>query len=95
MGGRLCVIGLLRGFDTLLSITGNPTALRNFETSYATKGELVIRAETYRNSGITYSVEAGRLIKADVGPLDVGQIQQLRTLISAAARRLATLPPIR
>jgi hypothetical protein len=86
--------GLLKGFDTLLAITGNPTALRNFETSYATKGELVIRAETYRTSGITYSIETGRLIKADAGPLDVGQMQQLRTLISAASRRLATLPPI-
>lgn len=86
---------LLKGFDAVLGITANPTALRNFETSYSTKGEFVIRAETYRTSGIMYSVEAGRLIKVDAGPLDVGQLHQLRILIAAASQRLAILPPLK
>lgn len=83
---------LLKGFDQLLAMTGNPTVLKNFETSYSTKGELVIAIATYRSSGIVYSVGAGRVAKTSVGPLYAGQLQQLRVLIQAAAQRLATLP---
>lgn len=83
---------LLKGFDQLLTTNGNPTVLKNFEMSYATKGELVIAVSTYRSSGIVYSVEAGRVAKVSVGPLYAGQLQQLRTLIQSAAQRLAALP---
>lgn len=83
---------LVHGIDALLAIGQNPTALRNFETSYATRGELIVTAGTLRNSGILYSVVAGRVVKAEAGPVDVGVIQQLRDLIEAAARRLRTLP---
>lgn len=84
--------GLIHGIDALLAIGQNPTALRNFETSYATKGELIVTAGTLRNSGILYSVVVGRVIKAEASPLDAGVLQQLRDLIEAASRRLAGLP---
>lgn len=84
--------GLLKGFDQLLTVTANPTDLKNFEMSYATKGELVIAVQTYRSTGIVYSVGAGRVAKTTAGPLYAGQLQQLRMLIQQAAQRLATLP---
>ena len=84
--------GLIHGIDALLAIGQNPTALRNFETSYATKGELIVTAGTLRNSNIMYAVVAGRVVKAEAGPLDAGVLQQLRNLIDAASRRLRMLP---
>jgi hypothetical protein len=82
---------LLRGIDQLLSVTGNPTPLRNFEMYYATKGDLEIRASSSRNRGVVYSVQAGRLARARRDGLTGGELREFRTLIEAASQRLATL----
>jgi hypothetical protein len=86
---------LMKGFDALLGITSNPTPFRSFEVRYATKGELVLTAASSRNRGITYTVEVGRPLKASTGPLNAGEVHQLRTFFEAAAQKLATTPPNR
>ncbi|MEO6235944.1 MAG: hypothetical protein ABIQ52_03035 [Vicinamibacterales bacterium] len=82
---------LLKGFDAMLEIRANPTQFRNFETRYATKGELILSANSSRNRGVLYAVEAGRLGKARRGGLTGGEMHQLRVLLEAASQKLATL----
>lgn len=82
---------LLKGFDAMLEIRANPTQFRNFETRYATKGELVLSANSSRNRGVLYAVEAGRLTKVRRGGLTGGEMHQLRVLLEAASQKLATL----
>jgi hypothetical protein len=82
---------LLKGFDAMLEIRANPTQFRNFETRFATKGELILSANSSRNRGVLYAVEAGRLGKARRGGLTGGEMHQLRILFEAASQKLATL----
>jgi hypothetical protein len=82
---------LLRGIDQLLPLTSNPTQFSNFEMHYATKGELEVTASSSPNRGVVFSVEVGRLAKARKEGLTAGELQQLRTLIEAAAQRIATM----
>jgi hypothetical protein len=84
---------LLKGFDTMLEIRNNPTQFRSFETRYATRGELILSANSSRNRGVLYAVEVGRLVKARRGGLNGGEMQQLRTLLEGASQKLATLVP--
>jgi hypothetical protein len=84
---------LLKGFDTMLEIRANPTQFRNFETRFATKGELILSANSTRNRGVLYAVEVGRLVKARRGGLTAGEMHQLRVLLEAASQKLATLVP--
>jgi hypothetical protein len=82
---------LLKGFEAMLEIRANPTEFRNFETRYATRGELVLSANSSRNRGVLYAVEVGRLAKARRGGLTGGEMHQLRVLLEAASQKLATL----
>jgi hypothetical protein len=82
---------LLKGFDAMLDIRTNPTEFRNFETRYATRGELILSANSSRNRGVLYAVEVGRLAKARHGGLTGGEMHQLRVLLEAASQKLATL----
>ena len=84
---------LLKGFDAMLEIRTNPTQFRNFETRFATKGELILSANSSRNRGVLYAVEVGRLGKARRGGLTGGEMHQLRVLLEAASQKLATLVP--
>jgi hypothetical protein len=84
---------LLKGFDAMLEIRANPTQFRNFETRFATKGELILSANSSRNRGVLYAVEVGRLGKARRGGLTGGEMHQLRVLLEAASQKLATLVP--
>jgi hypothetical protein len=84
---------LLKGFDTMLEIRANPTQFRNFETRFATRGELILSANSTRNRGVLYAVEVGRLVKARRGGLTGGEMHQLRVLLEAASQKLATLVP--
>jgi hypothetical protein len=84
--------GLLKAFDTLLAVTGNPTEFTGFEMHYATKGEFDVMASSSRMRGVIYAVEVGRLTKARRALLGAGDIHQLRTLFEAAAQKLSTLP---
>jgi len=81
---------LLKGMDRLLNVIDNPTQFKNFEMHYATKGELELTASSTRNRGVLFTVEAGRMMKARQR-LTSGELQQLRTLVEAAAQKLATL----
>jgi hypothetical protein len=82
---------LLKGFDAMLEIRANPTQFKSFETRFATKGELILSANSSRNRGVLYAVEVGRLTKARRGGLTGGEIHQLRVLFEAASQKLATL----
>jgi hypothetical protein len=84
---------LLKGFDAMLEIRANPTQFRSFETRYATKGELILSANSSRNRGVLYAVEVGRIVKARRGGLTGGEMHQLRVLFDAASQKLATLVP--
>jgi hypothetical protein len=84
---------LLKGMDRLLAVTENPTQFRNFEMHYATKGELELTAWSSHNRGVLFTVEVGRIVKARRERLTAGELQQLRTLVEAAAQKLATLAP--
>lgn len=84
---------LLKGFDAMLEIRANPTQFRSFETRFATKGELILSANSTRNRGVLYAVEVGRLVKARRGGLTAGEMHQLRVLLEAASQKLATLVP--
>lgn len=82
---------LLKGFDSLLAITVNPSGeFKNFDMRYSTKGELVLTASSTRQRGVVYGVETGRLMKTR-RPLNGGEFHQLRTLVEAAQQKLATL----
>jgi hypothetical protein len=83
---------LLTGFDALLAVNANPTPFRDFEVSYATKGELTLTALSTAHRGILYSVDVGRLLKARRDGLSGFEMHQLRTLFEAASQKLATLP---
>ena len=84
-------VDLLKGFDSLLAITTNPTGqFRNFDMRYSTRGELVLTASSTRNRGVVYGVEAGRMTRVRNG-LNGGEFHQLRTLVEAAQQKLATL----
>jgi hypothetical protein len=84
--------GLLKAFDALLAVTGNPTEFKSFEMHYATKGELDLMASSSRNHGVVYAVEVGRLVKARRAPLTAGELHQLRTLFEVAAQKLSIGP---
>lgn len=84
---------LLKGFEAMLQIRTNPTQFRNFETRFATKGELILSANSSRNRGVLYAVEVGRVVKARRGGLTGGEMHQLRVLLEAASQKLATLVP--
>ena len=84
---------LLKGFDAMLEIRANPTQFKNFETRFATRGELILSANSSRNRGVLYAVEVGRLVKARRGGLNGGEMHQLRVLLEAASQKLATLVP--
>jgi hypothetical protein len=82
---------LMKGFDTLLGITTNPTGqFRNFDMRYSTRGELVLTASSTRNRGVVYGVEVGRVLRSRRS-LDGGEFHRLRTLVEAAQQKLATL----
>ena len=85
--------GLLKGFDAMLEIRANPTQFKNFETRFATRGEVILSANSSRNRGVLYAVEVGRLVKARRGGLNGGEMHQLRVLLEAASQKLATLVP--
>lgn len=84
---------LLKGFDAMLEIRANPTQFKNFETRFATRGELILSANSSRNRGVLYAVEVGRVVKARRGGLTGGEMHQLRVLLEAASQKLATLVP--
>jgi hypothetical protein len=84
---------LLKGFEAMLEIRANPTQFRNFETRFATRGELILSANSTRNRGVLYAVEVGRLVKARRGGLTAGEMHQLHVLLEAASQKLATLVP--
>jgi hypothetical protein len=84
---------LMKGFDALLGVGTNPTQFRNFEVTYATRGELILYASSTRARGVVYHVEVGRGYRVSSGPLSGGEIHQLRTLFEGASQKLATIPP--
>jgi hypothetical protein len=81
---------LIKALDDLVAVNANPTQFKSFEIRYMTRGELGLTASSSRNRGIYYGVEVGRLMKARRA-LNAGEMHQLRTLIEAAAQKLATL----
>lgn len=84
---------LLKGLDAMMEIRANPTQFRNFESRFATRGELILSANSSRNRGVLYAVEVGRIVKVRRGGLTQGEMHQLRILLEAASQKLATLVP--
>lgn len=84
---------LLKGFDALLEVKSNPTAFKNFEVRYTTKGELQLTAFNSGSGSMMYAVQAGRVVKAQKVGLAAAEMQRLRVLFDAAAQKLATLGP--
>lgn len=82
---------LLRGFDALLDIKANPTAFKNFEVRYTTRGELQLTAFNSSNGSIAFSVQVGRILKAQRVGLSASDMQKLRALFEAASQKLQGL----
>ena len=83
--------GLLKGIDSLLEVTTNPTQFQGFEVRYVTRGGLEITAFN-RSSQLLYTVQVGRLGTARKSGLTMSDMRQLRELFATAAQKLASLP---
>jgi hypothetical protein len=78
---------LLKGIDALLAIQSNPTAFKNFEVRYKTKGGLQLTA--YNASGsIAFAVQAGKTITAQKVGVTQANIMKLRDSFALAAVKL-------
>lgn len=85
---------LLKGFDALLEVRGNPTAFKNFEVRYATRGELELTVFN-APSGVLFAVRAGRLVTARRSGLSVAEMLRLRNMFATAAQKLSDTPVAR
>jgi hypothetical protein len=83
--------GLVRGCDTLLQVTSNPTLFKTYEAHYSTKGSLELSASTSEDRGVMYTVKVGRFRTASA-TLTESQVNQLRAIFAAAAEKFAALP---
>lgn len=85
------VAELLRGIDALLEVKANPTSFENFEVRYTTKGELRLTAfnSPRNNNRISYSVEAGRVLKGQQF-IDEAEMRKLREYFATAQEKLGT-----
>jgi hypothetical protein len=79
---------LLRGIDALLAVQVNPTKFTNFEVRYLTRGELRLTAFNNSRGKISYSIEAGRVTKAQTF-VDAGDLRKFREMFVAAEQKLA------
>jgi hypothetical protein len=84
---------LLKGFDALLEVKTNPTAFKNFEVRYTTKGDLQLTAFNSSDGSVMYAVQTGKITKAQRVGLGAPDMQKLRALFDAAGQKLATLSP--
>jgi hypothetical protein len=79
---------LLRGIDALLAVQSNPTTFKNFEVRYNTRGDLRLTAFNNSRNQISYSIEAGRVSKAQTF-VDAGDLRKFREMFVAAQQKLA------
>jgi hypothetical protein len=82
---------LIKGLDTLLELSRNPTGFDNYEVHYVTRGELLLSALSTRNGGVVYGVQAGRVLKAQRAGLNSGEMLKLRGLFDAAEQKLRSV----
>jgi hypothetical protein len=82
---------LLKGFDALLDVRGNPTTFRNFEVQYATRGELVLTVFNTPSGAILFAVQAGRPVTARRAGLSTAEMLRLRGMFEVAAQKLGPL----
>ena len=83
---------LVKGIDAILAVNANPTTYQNFEVRYETKGALQITAfSSSRSGGISYAVQAGRTLRAQVFA-DQTAIQKLKAMFEAAIPLLSSPP---
>jgi len=81
---------LLKGVDSLLAVTTNPTSFKNFEVRYTTKGGLQLTAFNTSGGKILYAVQAGRYTTAQRVGLDAAEIRKLRDSFVAAQEKLSS-----
>jgi hypothetical protein len=80
---------LLRGLDALLSVTGNPTPFKKFESRYTTKSRVALVAYSTASGAIEYSVQTGRPALVTVVSVDAVEMFKMREMFDTALRRLA------
>jgi hypothetical protein len=78
---------LLKAVDTLLGTRANPTPFMMFEMRYSTRGELQLVAFSDPKGAISYSVQVGRIERAQ-NVLDPGEMFTLRGFFEAAWQKL-------
>jgi hypothetical protein len=86
---------LLKGFDALLEIRGNPTAFKNFEVRYATRGELVLTVFSTPSGTVLFAVQAGRPLTARRAGLSTADMLRLRNMFTIGAQKLSLAPPVK
>ena len=82
---------LLKGIDSLMQVTSNPTQFQNFEVRYTTRGGLQITAFNESQTKISYAVRAGRGVTAQ-NFLSAANMLRLKGLFVTAQQKLASLP---
>jgi hypothetical protein len=82
---------LLAGIDALLEVKTNPTAFKQFEVRYSTRGELQVIAFNTGKGDVRYAIQAGRVVTA-THQTNASDLQKLRAMFAAAQAKLAALP---
>ena len=80
---------LVKGCDSLLDTTSNPTQFRSFEAHYITRGALELTATISDRNGVSFSVQTGRFRTEQTGSLTADQMHQLRDLFATSIDKLA------
>jgi hypothetical protein len=83
--------GLLKGIDTLLDASANPTKFDNFEARYETKGELLLTAYSIGHGKPFFTVQAGRDSPVLSGRLSAKDMQKLRAMVEQAQQKISTI----
>jgi hypothetical protein len=80
---------VLRNLDALLSIRGNPTPLKKFESRFNTRGLLSFVAYSNTAGAIEYAVQVGRPQPATISNLDAVDVLKMRGMLEAAQLQLS------
>lgn len=82
---------LLRGITAILEVQSNPTAFKNFEVRYRTRGELELAVFNSGNS-LSYALSVGRTLRASKPSMSAKDVQAFQAMLQAAQVKLAALP---
>jgi hypothetical protein len=80
---------LLKGFDALLEVRGNPTTFKSFEVRYATRGELVLTVFSTPSGTVLFAVQPGRPLTARRAGLSTAEMLRLRNMFTIGAQKLS------